>query len=143
MKCLTIKILSFGLVSFWLFFCGLPLAFAYSFENLKDDFVSDTKETFLKDLNTNANWDFLEKDFSKRLKFSLSTGLVAWKFIAVEVIGLYTPNSANSVAEGGLSFPIRLGEIPVGRGTKLTDYNYMFDKFGNLSIKNLKPKKKK
>lgn len=94
---------------------------AYSFYQLKEDFIKDTKEVFLKDVKTGVYYDFLVSEYPERYKFGVSSQLLAYKFIALEPVMIYTPNSAGSIAEFGFSFPVRLGYIPIGRGLLLKD----------------------
>lgn len=103
-------------------FAGLSsLCHAYSFYDLKDDFIKDTKEVIFKEAKVGYFHDFLEDKFPDRHKFGLSTSLIAYKFIGVDPIAIYTPSSANAIVEGGLAFPIRLGYIPIGNGLLLKD----------------------
>lgn len=97
------------------------LGHTYSFYQLKEDLIKDTKEVFLKDVKTGLYYDFLERGYPDRYKFGLSSQLLAYKFFSLEPVMIYTPNSAGSIAEFGLSFPIRLGYIPIGDGQLLKD----------------------
>lgn len=99
----------------------VSVSHAYSFFDLKEDFIKDTKEVFLKEARIGYFHDFLEDKFPDRHKFGLSTTLIAYKFIGVDPIAIYTPSSANAIVEGGLAFPIRLGYIPIGNGRLLKD----------------------
>ena len=97
------------------------LAQAYTWWDLKEDFVEDTKEIFLKSVKTGYYHDFLERELAKKHKFGVSTGLLAYKFMALEPIAIYTPSSSDQIVESGMSFPIRIGRIPIGNGMELRD----------------------
>ena len=105
---------------------------AYTFGDLKTDFVKDTKEVFMKNVKTGYFYDFLEKDGLNRHKFGVSTPLVAYKFLAVEPIAIFTPSSADAIAEAGFAFPIRIGYIPIGSGLLIKDLQAIKEKENNI-----------
>jgi len=82
---------------------------------LFNEIKEDTKEVLGKEFKTTYFRDFLEKDGDSRNKIGVSTPLLAWKFVTVEPSFIYTPKSDHEVVEFGLSFPIRIDRVPLGK----------------------------
>lgn len=109
-----------------LLFAWLVLSFnlaplrAYSGQDFLRDLKTDTKEVFGKDLAVSYFYDFRE-DGDRRNKPGIGTTVLAWKFLSVSAGGVYVSDSSDRKIDPALSFPIRLGRIPLGYGVTLGD----------------------
>ena len=98
------------------------LSHAYSWRNIIQDTVRDTKELYQgrPELKGAYFFDLLEKG-DARSKVGASIPVVAWKFITVDPAFIYTPDASKNTGEYGLSFSIRLSRVPLGDGYTVGD----------------------
>lgn len=95
---------------------------AYTLNDFFNDMGTDTKELYKTrpEIKGAYFFDFLE-DGNSKSKVGASIPVLAWKFITVDPLWLYTPDTSNKQGEYGLSFSLRPGQIPLGGDFKVKD----------------------
>lgn len=90
---------------------------AYTWKDFIDDVANDTKER-QGTINSAYFYD-LQEDGDARNKFGVSITVISYKFISFDPALVYTPDKANNKCEFALSFPLRIGEIPLPSGDNI------------------------
>lgn len=95
---------------------------AYTFKQFFTDMGKDTRELYKSRPEIKGAYFFdLLDNGDARSKVGASISVLAWKFVTIDPLWLYTPDVSRKQGEYGVSFSLRPGEIPLGDGFKVKD----------------------